>query len=98
MPARVALTLRALGGNAHTRLYLVRNRTEVRRLPLRVWHFRDGFRVRFDAMSAITGLRISRARSRRRPLTRRRLGRSGRRCGRRRGGLFLPLACGIAPP
>ncbi len=35
----------ALGGNAHTRLYLVRNRTEVRRLPLRVWHFRDGFRV-----------------------------------------------------
>ena len=35
----------ALGGNAHTRLYLVRNRTEVRRLPLRVWHFRDGYRV-----------------------------------------------------
>lgn len=35
----------ALSRNAHTRLYLVRNRTEVRRLPVRVWHFRDGFRV-----------------------------------------------------
>jgi len=35
----------ALGGNAHTRLYLVRNRTEVRRLPIRVWWFRDGFYV-----------------------------------------------------
>jgi hypothetical protein len=35
----------ALGGNAHTRLYLVRNRTEVRRLPIRVWWFRDGLYV-----------------------------------------------------
>ncbi len=29
----------ALAGNAHTRLYLVRNRIEVRRLPVRVWWF-----------------------------------------------------------
>jgi hypothetical protein len=35
----------ALSGNAHTRLYLVRNRTEVRRLPIRVWWFRDGLYV-----------------------------------------------------
>jgi hypothetical protein len=35
----------ALGRNAHTRLYLVRNRTEVRRLPIRVWWFRDGLYV-----------------------------------------------------
>ena len=35
----------ALGGNAHTRLYLVRNRTEVRRLPIRVWWFRRQLRV-----------------------------------------------------
>ncbi len=32
----------ALSHNAHTRLYLVRNRTEMRRLPIRVWWFRDG--------------------------------------------------------
>ena len=35
----------AMSGNAHTRLYLVRNRTEVRRLPVRVWWFRDELRV-----------------------------------------------------
>jgi hypothetical protein len=35
----------ALSRNAHTRLYLVRNRTEVRRLPIRVWWFRDGLYV-----------------------------------------------------
>ena len=35
----------ALSRNAHTRLYLVRNRTEVRRLPISVWWFRDGIRV-----------------------------------------------------
>lgn len=35
----------ALSGNAHTRLYLVRNRTEVRRLPIRVWWFRDALHV-----------------------------------------------------
>jgi hypothetical protein len=34
-----------MSGNAHTRLYLVRNRTEVRRLPIRVWWFRDELRV-----------------------------------------------------
>ena len=38
----------ALSRNAHTRLYLVRNRTEVRRLPIRVWWFRDGFHVARD--------------------------------------------------
>jgi len=35
----------ALAGNAHTRLYLVRNRTEVRRLPIRTWWFKDGLYV-----------------------------------------------------
>jgi len=35
----------ALAGNAHTRWYLVRNRTEVRRLPIRVWWFRDQLRI-----------------------------------------------------
>jgi hypothetical protein len=35
----------AISGNAHTRLYLVRNRTEVRRLPVRVWWFADGLYV-----------------------------------------------------
>ena len=35
----------ALSGNAHTRLYLIRNRTEVRRLPIRVWWFRDRLHV-----------------------------------------------------
>ncbi len=35
----------ALGGNAHTRLYLLRNRTELRRYPLRVWWFKDGLFV-----------------------------------------------------
>ncbi len=32
----------ALSENAHTRLYLLRNRTELRRLPLRLWWFGDG--------------------------------------------------------
>jgi hypothetical protein len=35
----------ALAANAHTRLYLVRNRTEVRRLPIRTWWFKDGLYV-----------------------------------------------------
>lgn len=35
----------ALSGNAHTRLYLMRNRTEVRRLPIRVWWFKDHLHV-----------------------------------------------------
>jgi hypothetical protein len=35
----------ALSGNAHTRLYLTRSRTEVRRWPIRVWWFRNELRV-----------------------------------------------------
>jgi hypothetical protein len=35
----------ALSGNAHTRLYLLRNRTELRRYPIRVWWFSDGLYV-----------------------------------------------------
>jgi hypothetical protein len=35
----------ALSGNAHTRLYLMRNRTEVRRVPIRVWWFGNELRV-----------------------------------------------------
>jgi hypothetical protein len=35
----------ALSRNAHTRLYLMRNRTEVRRLPIRVWWFKDRLHV-----------------------------------------------------
>lgn len=35
----------ALSGNAHTRLYLMRNRTEVRRLPIRVWWFKDRLHI-----------------------------------------------------
>ena len=35
----------ALSGNAHTRLYLLRNRTELRRLPVRAHWFTDGLFV-----------------------------------------------------
>ena len=35
----------ASAGNAHTRLYLLRNRTALRRLPVRVWWFGDELRV-----------------------------------------------------
>jgi hypothetical protein len=35
----------ALSGNAHTRLYLIRNRTEVRRLPIRVWWFKERLHI-----------------------------------------------------
>src|SRR5688572_6919104 len=35
----------ALAGNAHTRLYFVRNRSEVRRLPIRVWWFQNDLRI-----------------------------------------------------
>jgi hypothetical protein len=35
----------ALADNAHTRLYLLRNATELRRLPVRAWWFRDGLYV-----------------------------------------------------
>jgi hypothetical protein len=41
---RVARAL-ALAGNGHTRLYLLRNRTEVRQLPIRVWWFRDRLHI-----------------------------------------------------
>ncbi len=35
----------ALAGNAHTRLYILRNATELRRLPIRLWWFSDGLYV-----------------------------------------------------
>ncbi|HEX8452500.1 MAG TPA: hypothetical protein VF647_10415 [Longimicrobium sp.] len=35
----------ALANNAHTRLYILRNATELRRLPLRLWWFSDGLYV-----------------------------------------------------
>jgi len=35
----------ALADNGHTRLYLLRNRTELRRLPIRIWWFADGLRI-----------------------------------------------------
>ena len=42
----VALSMAvALSGNAHTRLYLLRNRTELRRLPVLVYWFNDGLFV-----------------------------------------------------
>jgi hypothetical protein len=50
----------ALAGNAHTRLYLVRNRTEVRRAPIRLWSFRDGVHVvrATPEHRALVGLRL----------------------------------------
>jgi hypothetical protein len=42
--ARLASAV-ALSGNAHTRLYLLRNATELRRLPIRLWWFADGLYV-----------------------------------------------------
>jgi hypothetical protein len=35
----------ALADNPHTRLYLLRNATELRRMPIRLWWFSDGLRV-----------------------------------------------------
>jgi hypothetical protein len=35
----------ALADNPHTRLYLLRNATELRRMPIRLWWFHDGLRV-----------------------------------------------------
>ncbi|HYH83766.1 MAG TPA: hypothetical protein VEX86_28500 [Longimicrobium sp.] len=51
----------ALAENAHTRLYLVRNRTEVRRLPVRVWWFTDGlFVIRAQpGHEALLGARVT---------------------------------------
>jgi hypothetical protein len=40
----LARTLASVG-NAHTRLYLLRNRTDLRRLPIRVWWFRDRLHI-----------------------------------------------------
>ncbi|HSQ24089.1 MAG TPA: hypothetical protein VLN44_06760 [Pyrinomonadaceae bacterium] len=52
----------ALAKNAHTRLYLVRNRTELRRFPIRVWWFADGLYVVRTApeLSALLGARVLR--------------------------------------
>jgi len=57
--ARMASAI-ALGGNAHTRLYLVRNATELRRLPVRLWWFSDGLRVvqTTPAHRALLGCRV----------------------------------------
>ena len=52
----------ALAKNAHTRLYLLRNRSELRRYPIRVWWFADGLyvvRARPD-YSELLGARILR--------------------------------------
>ena len=50
----------ATSGNAHTRLYLMRNRTEVRRVPLRVWWFGTELRVVRAATeyADLTGCRV----------------------------------------
>jgi hypothetical protein len=56
----------ALSGNAHTRLYLMRNRTEVRRVPLRVWWFRNELHVVRAASpyAELNGCRVARIGSR----------------------------------
>jgi len=46
----------ALSGNAHTRLYLLRNRTDLRRWPIRVWWFGDELRVVRAGPEARAGL------------------------------------------
>jgi len=50
----------ALADNGHTRLYLLRNRTDLRRYPVRVWWFRDGpYVIRAPAeKSAMLGCRV----------------------------------------
>jgi hypothetical protein len=57
--ARMASAI-ALGDNAHTRLYLVRNATELRRLPVRLWWFSDGLRIvrTTPAHRALLGCRV----------------------------------------
>ncbi len=52
----------ALAKNAHTRLYLVRNRSELRRYPIRVWWFPEGLYVvrATPEYSALLGARILR--------------------------------------
>ena len=51
----------AISGNAHTRLYLLRNRSELRRLPLRVYWFAEGLYVvrATTAHRAALGCRVS---------------------------------------
>src|SRR4030095_14171603 len=55
----------ALSGNAHTRLYLIRNRTEVRRLPIRVWWFKDRLHIvrATQEQSSLLGCRILKIRT-----------------------------------
>jgi len=50
----------ALAHNAHTRLYLLRNRTELRRYPIRVWWFPEGLYIvrSTPEYSALLGARI----------------------------------------
>jgi hypothetical protein len=50
----------ALSQNAHTRLYILRNRSELRRYPIRVWWFADGLYVvrATPKYSGILGARI----------------------------------------
>ena len=50
----------ALARNAHTRLYLLRNRTELRRYPIRVWWFAEGLYVvrTTPEFSSLLGARI----------------------------------------
>lgn len=52
----------ALAKNAHTRLYLLRNRGELRRYPIRVWWFADGLYVvrTTPAYSELLGARVLR--------------------------------------
>ena len=50
----------ALAKNAHTRLYLLRNRTELRRYPIRVWWFAEGLYIvrTTPELSSLLGARI----------------------------------------
>ncbi|MBA2467394.1 MAG: hypothetical protein H0V46_07320 [Sphingomonas sp.] len=50
----------ALAGNPHTRLYLLRNATELRRMPIRLWWFHDGLRVvrATDEHKKLVGCRV----------------------------------------
>src|SRR5262249_26593606 len=52
----------ALSGNAHTRLYLMRNRVELRRLPIRVWWFKDRLHIvrATNEQKSLLGCRILR--------------------------------------
>jgi hypothetical protein len=53
--------LLALAHNAHTRLYLLRNRTEMARLPMRLWWFGDQLRIVRAApgMEVLVGCRVT---------------------------------------